>query len=219
MKLHVAVLEKDSTYLNRLANAFRVKYPENVEMYLFTDLEHASAFLSANKADVLLIGDEFPDAFKLENKKTATAFLVNSSDIESLNDIPAICKFQKIDLIYKQILGLYAEKTNVVVEKRFSKEEARSRLICFASPAGGTGTSSLAAACSLNYAKKGYKVLYLNLERFGAASEYFAADGSFTMSDVIYATKSDKSNLPIKLESYVRHDPRGISFYYPPKVA
>ena len=45
----------------------------------------------------------------------------------------------------------------------------------------------MAAACARNYAGKGRKVLYLNLESFGSADVFFDADGKADMSDVVHA--------------------------------
>lgn len=219
MKIRVAILEKDAAYLGRLVSAFGMKYADKLEVYSFTDPGAAGAVLSDYKIDVFLVGDQFPEAIHMVGDQCASAFLVNSSDVEALNGIPAISRFQKIDLIYKQILGVYSEKAGGIVGKSSDVGDAVARVYCFTSPAGGTGASSLAAACAIHYAKKGYRAMYLNLEAFGAADEYFTADGVYSMSDVIYAMSSGKANLPLRLESCVRQDPRGVSFYSRPKVA
>lgn len=78
---------------------------------------------------------------------------------------------------------------------------------------GGVGSSSLAAACALNFAARGRSVLYLNLEKFGGSSQFFSGEGQFDMSDVVLSLKSRKANLALKLESYVRRDPRGVFFF------
>lgn len=39
------------------------------------------------------------------------------------------------------------------------------------------------------------------------------------MSDIIFALKSKKANMALKLESCVRQDPRGVYFYSQPKIA
>ena len=71
----------------------------------------------------------------------------------------------------------------------------------------------MAASCAVHYAKKGRKVLYLNLEQFGSSDLFFDAEGQFDMSDVIFALKSKKANLAIKLESCVKQDVSGVYFY------
>ena len=71
----------------------------------------------------------------------------------------------------------------------------------------------MAASYAVYCAKKGKKVLYLNLEKFGSSDLFFSAEGQFDMSDVIFALKSKKTNLSIKLESCVKQDVTGVYFY------
>ena len=70
--------------------------------------------------------------------------------IESVKGYPAICKFQKVDLIYKQILSIYSENSQSVSESHLNL--GGSNVIAFMSPARGTGTSSMAAACAMQCA-------------------------------------------------------------------
>ncbi len=77
----------------------------------------------------------------------------------------------------------------------------------------------MAAACALHFAAQGKKTLYLNLEKFGSADSFFSAEGQFDMSDIIFALKSKKTNLALKLESCVKQDPRGVFFFSQSKIA
>ncbi len=87
------------------------------------------------------------------------------------------------------------------------------RLIAYLAVSGGTGASTVAAASAIRLARKGKKVLYLNLERFGSSDVFFQADGTGSFQDIIYAIKSRKGNLPVKLESVVKQDSSGVWFY------
>lgn len=217
MKIKLAILEKDTSYLNRFISVFSTKYADKMEMYSFTDMNVALTALDANRIDVLIVSDSFEVDVEALPKRCGFAYFVESANVESVNEQRAICKFQKIDLIYKQILSLYAENANRISD--FKVEEGATKVVAFTSPSGGVGCSTLAAACALHYAAQGKKVLYLNLERYGSADRFFAAEGQFDMSDVIFAIKSKKANLAIKLESCVKYDPRGVYFFSETKNA
>ena len=217
MKIKLAILEKDASYLNRFINVFSTKYAEKMEIYSFTDKDVAMTALVESRIDVFIASDAYEIDVTLLPKKCSFAYFVDSPDVESVNEERAICKFQKIDLIYKQILSLYAEKANNISDFKIGDET--TKVIAFASPSGGVGCSSVAAACALHFATQGKKVLYLNVERFGSADRFFAAEGQFDMSDVIFAIKSKKTNLALKLESCVKVDPRGVNFYSETKNA
>lgn len=217
MKIKIAILEKDTSYLARIVSAFGTKYSDKLEIYSFTDPEVAMNTLNSARIDVLLASDAFNvDCAKLPNR-CAFAYLVDSMGIEMLNDQRAICKFQKADLIYKQILSAYSEKASSITG--FKMNEEAGQIIAFCSASGGVGSSTMAAACAVHFAAKGKKVLYLNLEKFGSSDVFFSGQGQFDMSDIIFALKSKKTNLPLKLESCIKQDPRGVYFYSQAKIA
>lgn len=217
MKIKLAILEKDKCYLARMVSVFGTKYADKFEIYSFTEQEVALSNLSSAKIDVLVAGDGFDiDVTKLPTR-CGFAYLVDAADIDMVNNQRAICKFQKADLIYKQILSVYSEKAGSITGFKMNSDEGK--VILFCSPGGGTGCSTAAAACAMHMAATGQKTLYLNLEKFGSSDLFFSGEGLFNMSDIIFAFKSKKANLHLKLESCVKQDRSGVYFYSAPKVA
>lgn len=217
MRIKLAILEKDQSYLNRIVTAFGTKYADKFEIYSFTDQAIALSTLDPNRIDVLVASDAFDIDITALPKRCGFAYFVDSADIDLVNDQRAICKFQKADLIYKQILSVYSENAGNVAGLKI--DDHSTKLITFASPCGGVGTSSMAAACALYFASSNKKTLYLNLEKFGSADAFFSAEGQFDMSDIIFSLKSKKANLALKLESCVKRDYRGVYFYSQSKIA
>lgn len=216
MKIKLAILERDQNYLSRIVSAFSTKYADKLQIYSFTNQELALAAIKQEKIDVLIASDAYDiDLLELPSR-CGFAYFVDTLGVETLNDQRAICKFQKAELIYKQILGVYSEHAGNIGGITLGDS---GQIILFASPAGGAGSSTMAAACALHFAKLGKKTLYLNLEKYGSADLYFSAEGTSDMSDIIFALKSKKSNLTMKLESCVKQDPRGVSFFSAPKLA
>ncbi len=217
MRIKLAILEKDQSYLARIVTAFNTKYADKFEIYSFTDKDIALATLESSRIDVLIASDSFTiDAAAIPGR-CGFAYFVDSMDVESVNDQRAICKFQKADLIYKQILSIYSESSGRASGLKLGDDNAR--VVAFASPCGGVGTSSLAAAFAIRMAKQGKKALYLNLEKFGSSDVYFAGEGQFDMSDIIFSLKSRRANFGLKLESYVKQDHTGVYFYSQAKFA
>lgn len=217
MKIKLAILEKDQKYLNRFVSAFSVKYADKLEIYSFSDQEITLSALENNKVDVLVASNDFKIAPETLPEKCGFAYFVDSPEIDEVNGQRAICKFQKADMIYKQILDIYSEMLGSVAKVKQS--DGQAKLVFFTSPSGGTGTSTLAAAYALHCVLKGSSALYLNLELFGASDVFFDAEGKFGMSDIIYALKSKKVNLSMKLESCIKQDANGVSFFSQSKEA
>lgn len=211
MKIKLAILEEDTTYLNRIVSVFNTKYSEQIEVYSFTVPEMALHTIHERKIDFLLADDGFEiDAEKLP-QRCSFAYLVDSRDVEMLKGQYAIARFQRVDVIYKQILGIYAENNDTILTAHGAND--RCRVLMFGSPCGGMGCSTVAAACAKHFAIQGKRVLYLDLDPCGDADIFFSGEGQSGLSELIFALKRKKSNLLIKLESCVRQDASGVCFY------
>ncbi len=211
------MLESDSAYLQRVVTMFNSKYAEELEVYSFTDVDAAMTCLEEKKIDVLLASEGFRIDFNLLPKRCGFAYLVESLDINTIDNRKAICKFQKGELIYKQILSIYSEHVPNISGVQLN-ENGAMKTLAFCSPCGGVGTSTVAAACAIALANAGQRVLYLNAEVYGDADTFFSCDGQFDFSDVIYAVKSNKTNRALKLQSTVKQDQSGVYYYSSVKI-
>lgn len=210
IRIRVAILDADETYSGRLTNAFNTYYQDKLEVYSFSEKEIAISFLTSNKIDVFLV-DENIDIEVLEiPSRCAFAYFTVMNSVDSVNGQKAVCKFQKVDLIYKEILSLFSEVSNYSITSHGTSEG--KNMVSFVSFAGGTGTSTLAAAYAIRLAKRGKKPIYLNLELFGGADEFFEGEGNMGMSDIIYSLKSKKNNLGLKIESAIKKSSNGVYF-------
>lgn len=210
MKIKIAVLDKDEIFLKRLYTSLGTRYKDKLEMLLFTDETTMLKSMKEDRVDVLLASEDFEIDTKSIPTRTAFAYFVSDKDVVTYLEQPAISKFQKAELIYKDIVNIFSEKTEDTSQYKYSDKD--SQIIIFSSPCGGTGTTSVAIACAINFAREGFRTLYLNLESFGAADILLSGEGKYGMSDVIYAIKR-KSNLDMKLESCIKQDSKsGIYF-------
>lgn len=217
MKIKLALLDKDINYLNRLAMVFNTQYADKMEIHLFTGADSIYENLESEKIDALIASDVFDIDMDEIPARCAFAYFVESMGIESVKNQKAICKFQKAELIYKQILNIYADKAALVTGKKHG--ESGVRTIMFTTFSGGTGCSSLAAAFASKVAQRNKKVLYLNLEKMGDAGLFFDGEGQLSLSDVIYALKSKKANLSLKIQSSVKTSTEGVNYFAAPKMA
>ncbi|MCI8669371.1 MAG: AAA family ATPase [Lachnospiraceae bacterium] len=212
MKIRVAIFEKDELYLRKITAVFNKKYLDKIQIYCVTNFDLLKKILEDNKIDVLLSNEEFDINIEILPKRCGFAYLTESNEIEQWKDNIAIGKYQHIDLIYKAILNIYAEKAaDLGVNKEVINN--MTNIYTFVSASGGTGSSTIAAAASINVAKTGKKVLYLNLEKFGNVNVFFQAEGNGNLSEAIYAVKSRRSNLLLKLESNIKVASNGVNFF------
>jgi len=209
MKIRLAVIDNDENYVKRFISNLQVNYAEKVEPYFFSDYGLFLDFYRDNIVQVILVDEGMavePDKIP---EDAAFAWLVSSNAVEKWEGYPAVGKFQKLELLYKSVLSLYAD-----VEKRLVlRGSGKGRCVMFTSAQGGAGTSTAAAAFAMHMAKTGHSVLYLCLDKFQKPEIFFHGDGSQGFSEVIYEVKARKTNLPLKLESIVKRDIRGVQFF------
>ena len=216
MKIKLAVLEKDINYLKRINDTFENRYTDNVHIFRFTDKEIALKSIEENKIDVLFAYEEFDIEEDEIPKRCGFAYLSDSNDKLEVKGYKSVGKYQNVDLIYKAVLNVYAEKGNDINLDNGNGDA--SKIICFTSPAGGVGKTSTAIACAKRMSATGKKVLYLDLDCLGDTRLFLSGEGQMDFGEIIFALKSQKGNLSIKLESNVKTDASGIDYFESCKV-
>ncbi|MBE5927110.1 MAG: chromosome partitioning protein ParA [Lachnospiraceae bacterium] len=217
MKIKLAVLEKDVNYLKRIASVFESKYADNIQSFIFTDEKLAIEGLAENKIDVFMANEDFDINIDELPKRCGFAYICDTNDVVELKGCKAIGKFQKVDLIYKAIISIYAEVAENTSGANY-KDDSKTKVILFTSPIGGVGTTTMAVACA-KYLGRNSRVMYLNLDPMNEMSLYFEAEGNGDFGDVIFAIKSQNPNLSLKVESATRKDNSGVSYFETTKTA
>lgn len=216
MKIKVAVFDRDAGFLKRLSIAFQKKYEDKISLSLFSDEETMYTSLQKNKIDMLVAEQSLKVNVSRIPSEMVIGCLCEAPDVKEIEGVPAICKYQKVEDIYKGILNVYADHSASI---QFRNSESDSKVILFTSGQGGSGTSAAAAACACRMSGEGHKVFYLNLELLGDEDLYFSGSSGLSFSDVIYALKSKNGNLELRLESMIETDPSGVDFFHSCKNA
>ncbi|HHZ05828.1 MAG TPA: hypothetical protein GX401_03410 [Clostridiales bacterium] len=213
IKIKLMILDSDEIYLERFTSVLNTKYQDKIEVHCFSNVQYANLFLVDNKVDVFLCAENINFDKKVLMPNCGFAYFCDKKSINQVDGAKAIGKYQKIELIYSQILDLFSENSSYKVSEIEAKGLASDKFVyLFMSAAGGTGSSTLAAASSMRLAKKGEKILYINLELLGDCKEFFVSEGHGNLSDLIYAIKSNNANIALKIESLIKNTKVGVDF-------
>ncbi|MGN0431294.1 MAG: hypothetical protein ACI4EQ_02960 [Lachnospiraceae bacterium] len=212
MKIKIAILENDKLYLERLMFHFTKYYADKLEVYTYSQAESFAEALKTIRFEILLTAEQFGSQLPELPEYTGLVYLVEQNDIERIEDVVVIGKYQKPEAIYRQILGIYSVKMDKKLSKK-NTDNIASRLIIVTSASGGCGTSTMAVAFSKFLAQNGKKVLYLSLEKNGVPEVFFETVGQYGFSDIIYLLKSKKVNIALRAESIVQHDSSGVYYF------
>lgn len=217
IKIKLAILESDRAYAEKLIFALNTKYQNELEIYLYDNKDEALHFLYKNSMDVVLANKNIGLSDGDIPDNCAFAYLSESNSIEAIDGKKTVGKYQRIDSFYKDVLSLYSESVegNISINSDYAEKD----IITFFSVSGGSGASSVAVAYAKRQAAKGINILYLNLEEFGDTGLFFSEAGNATLSDIIYAIKSKKTNLSIKIQSALKKDRSNVLFFDSCKLA
>lgn len=214
MRIKLVIGEQDKRYLSMLTMFMEQNHMDQVEVQAFSKPELFLKNVSETTPDVVLVDESFEVNIDEIKGASVVAYLcdtVSNAD-ERKNGIRCIEKFKKPDLIFKDLLNLYAERGGTL---EISGNNDGTEFIMVTGFSGGTGASTFAAALAHKSALMDKKVLYLNLERLGMSSVFFDGEGTYNFDEVIYALKSQKTSLALKLQSAVRKDSSGVYYYAP----
>lgn len=211
--LYLGLLSQDTPYVDKLIRYLGQKHGAELSASGFSSRTSLDAYLSDHKLDVLLAERDLlgPDASSLA---FPVGLLTDLQDAASIDGLPAVGKYQRVEQIYKSVLDLCASVSLEGVT--FSSGPVQELpVIAVLGAAGGVGATTLGVACAKSLSQGGLRTLYLNLEAFSDFSDLLDGEGTATLSDVLYAIKSGSQLLRLKLESTVRRDRSGVWFYMP----
>lgn len=215
MKIRLGLLDGNKQYTTRLTAYFNAHYSEKTDIYLFTTAESFKDFSVSNKIDVLIADPEMVSADFRAPRNVLFAYFSDSKDVDTIRNIRTICRYQKADLIYKEIVSIYSELNS---DKTYKSSDESGKVIAFFGISGGVGTTTAAVGCARTIASSGKSVLFVSLEQNGDLRHFLSGEGTATLSDVLYAVKSRRANLGLKLNSMVRRDASGVSYFEPFEV-
>lgn len=215
MKIKVAICTTDTQYSERLVHYFQEHYYDKFTWNIFTDITYLLDFCGQKDVDIVLLGEEMAreaETFSIgAGKNSVWAYLAADMEAEETGvEVQRIVKYCRADKLYRSLLELYSQKENVHYQSG-TIADSKTDIYAFVSAAGGVGTSTIACAMAQSYAKF-EKVLYINLENIGAPHLVFAEDDKDGLEEVIFALKSRRRALELKIASSVSRDQSGVYF-------
>ena len=211
MRIKLAIIDPDENYLQKIVLNFAERLSDKVEVYGFSTIEHFIHFLNKNVVDIVLVIEDWYSELPCLPHHCTRVCLIGDLFIESIDGVPAICKYQRPLDIYRQLLALYSENLTKHYRIRYPTTD-QTQLILISGVAGGVGNSTIAAAYCMQQVQAGKKVLYLTTDQIGITAAFFNGSGLKTFSDVIFAAKSGQANLLMKIQSCIKEDEGGVHY-------
>jgi len=207
MNISIAIVDKNREYLDRLVEVLQ-EYKE-LTVSLFTSAERLEQVLQTKKIDIVLFD---PDISEDEVKFNGCGLGICLYSDEAQNttlysDVPKVLKYQRVSMLYKEIVKLYAEKANISFDFGDLKT---TRMLAVYSPIGGCGKTTIALAMASKMASYGKNVLYLNLEQLSSSVCVNPAkeDGLISLVEAV----NENVNFELKMKGLMKKGINGILY-------
>ena len=201
MKLTIAVYDENEIYVDRL-----VKYAAGELSSEFTVIPAADGI--GDEAEVILVSEKMFASGRVPEGHF-TVLLSEKRDVKQKDGLPVVFRYQPADELLRFVRRLYVEKNKYELTGRPAGR--RGEVCVFLSPAGGTGTSTVALAHSLQAEREGMQVVLLDLQRF-SGQQAMGLDQGTDFAEVSYAVKM-KTNLALRLEDAMGMDISGVKYF------
>ncbi len=200
MKLDIAIYDRNSIYVKRLAAYAETSYSDE-----FTLIDGLTS--DASGAQVVLATEELMREGVVP-KGSFTILLHEKEEVTKAGEYPVLFRYQPADRLLREVRRLYVEMNRYEISGSAGKH---AETVLFLSPAGGVGTSTVAFSYALRQAHRGKQVIYLDLQRF-SAMRTLGLDRGVDFSEVSYAVKM-RRNLEFRLGDLLREDISGVRYF------
>lgn len=212
-KPRIIIADTDLNYITLLELKFVEELFDKVNLEVITDREYFdSLFLTPQKADVVIVSDDFYKETLTIHNDIENVFLItensNGTQISDKN-IVEIYKYSNVNVIYSQIAGASA----LGAKASGNSEPKKSQIILFFSAAGGVGKTLLSMSVAAALANQFRHVLYINAGHLQTFQQHFKQQGAIISIDTYAKLVANNANAYPVIKEYIRKE---IFSYVPP---
>lgn len=212
-RIKLVIADEDTSYLHGLGNYLADFHAHIFEVAVFSRPECLKEYLAGQQgAGLVLITPELAQEELRLKDMTEIRLVSAAGDLES--NSMQVFKYQRGPELVRKILQLYSECDNSPVP--LASSSRKTRVTAVYSAAGGTGKTTLAAACSMQAAWEGKRVFYLNMENQPSTRLLFPSGVEEGLPAALYFLKDKKKSAPLRIETLKKTDPYCQIQYFSP---
>lgn len=198
-----AICEPDKEYAGHLAEYIRHHNLLQMEICIFTNVEHLNEGIKKRSADMLLLSENCLGDF-VESGQIKQYMILTEGNVEILPEIPVVYKYQPASELMNEIIKFILSDSK---GHRFAGGKKSGRVLGMFSPSGGAGITTYALALAKELSRE-EQVLYVSMEPLSG----FSGEES-GLSELLYYTRQQQCNILLKVKSLVRKQ-QGVDCIY-----
>lgn len=212
--ISIAIVDENKFYTKALSEYLQNEYGQVFDVSCFTSVESLKQYLNSGcDTDIMLIDWKLYEEALRAYKINSILILSENSLENDINGIKTLYKYQRADLLAKQIL----QSLDSVKGKTFklNNQQKTAKLIAVYSAAGGAGKSTIVYNLGRQYAVLGKKALLLSMEAYSAMPMFAGEQKNHGLSYLLYLVKTKSDNLQIKLDTLIEKDSDTEMYFLP----
>ncbi len=207
----IAICDKETVFVQILAQYLRRKYKTNFEIEAFDHIDRLMETIKEKRIRLCLLGEGMADSFSLQKLVEQTEYVIYLS---SKRRKDMVFKYQSVERVVGELLELCIEKEIFLFEERTLLARRRDvKIMAFYAPARHLLQSTIALTMGQMLARE-QKVLYLNLEPYSGFEYLLQKKYEHDLMDILFFLKEERENFRLRMESMLERV--GMLDYIPP---
>lgn len=213
-KLQLILADPDKEYISMVVDfILSSDYSSKYVIKTFTQRTSLESYLTLSKEDhIILINRNWLDVELQLSNVTCVILLSEIIPTAEHVDFPLIYKYQPLNLIFTQVMGIYLEKFS---DHTFSQSgnNRKTQVISVYSGSGRSGKTVVSLNLAQQLAQQEKKVLLISLETISSLAVLLNLEAGQQFSQILYYLRSDVNKLASKLHSLKSYH-SGLGFEY-----
>lgn len=207
----IAVCDKETVFVQILAQYLCRKYKTSLEIEAFDNIEKLIKTAKEKKIGLCLIGEGMADSFALQTIVELSEHVIF---LTCKRKKGMVFKYQSVEHVVGELLTLCTEKEIYLFEEKALLSRKKDvKMIAFYAPAKHLLQSTIALTMGQILAKE-KKVLYLNLEPNSGFEYLLQKTYEHDLMDILFFLKENRENFRQRMESMLERV--GMLEYIPP---
>lgn len=198
----LVLFEEDKEYLNQFINYFENYQDAQLKIMGFSNREIFTEFMNKNHIDFILTDEENVNKICSGFNKDNIIIFTEKAEIESINGIRAVYKYQKVDSIIRYIINLYADLLVDMKSVVKTKNGESTKIIGVYSPIKRCGKTMLSMELADHLSKVG-KVLLMNMEEYSSLG-INGGNTVYDLADLLYFYMQYSWSFELKLKAVLQ---------------
>lgn len=201
MQQSLALYDSSATYTRRFMEYFKRKDTNGFDIIVFTEAESLNEYISHQKLDILLLGDNTDSQELADNKNIRYIFRLIDNKLQKPGSIEhLIYRYQSAGKLMTDILSLYTSLEEG--SRNIAKDE--TRIISVYPPLPGWQHFLFAWSLAI-YLSEGSSVLFIPMESLPLETLTAADKNTGQLSEYIYYLKERNPDISAKLKTLLKY--------------